>query len=223
MLHLQDLAAHRRAIANDHGLSNVAETKAPNRFFLSCGATDQASHERQLKRFRHTSPFHRGNYSAFATILSKRSCFKPSRVARTALFAFRVPTHFVKMSLTPTDSRTARTAPPAITPVPGAAGRMITFAAPKVPTTSWGMVRPSISLTLRNDFLALRLALPIASGTSPAFPVPKPTSPDLLPTTTSAANENRRPPLTTFATRLIATTRSSNSDGFCCLGSTSTP
>jgi hypothetical protein len=61
------------------------------------------------------------------------------------------------------------------------------------------------------DFLADRLALPIASGTSPALPEPKPTSPALLPTTTRAAKEKRRPPLTTFVTRLIATTRSSNS------------
>src|ERR671935_1060647 len=39
-----------------------------------------------------------------------------------------------------------------------------------------------------------------------------PTLPLPSPTTTSAVNEKRRPPLTTLATRLIATTRSSNCD-----------
>src|SRR3979490_2893755 len=38
-----------------------------------------------------------------------------------------------------------------------------------------------------------------------------PTTSRSSPITTSAVNENRRPPLTTFATRLISTTRSFNS------------
>src|SRR5690606_12321020 len=48
----------------------------------------------------------------------------------------------------------------------------------------------------------------IASGTSLALPYPTPTTLSSSPTTTSAVNENRRPPLTTLATRLISTTRS---------------
>ena len=47
-------------------------------------------------------------------------------------------------------------------------------------------------------FLAARLALPIASGTSPALPVPKPTEPLPFPTTTNDENENRRPRLSVF-------------------------
>src|ERR671923_2288575 len=46
-----------------------------------------------------------------------------------------------------------------------------------------------------------------------------PTLPLPSPTTTSAVKENRRPPFTTLATRLIATTRSSNWD----LGASSRP
>ncbi len=49
----------------------------------------------------------------------------------------------------------------------------------------------------------------IAAGTSLAFPYPIPTRPAASPTTTSAANENLRPPFTTLATRLMETTRSS--------------
>src|SRR5581483_3392457 len=51
----------------------------------------------------------------------------------------------------------------------------------------------------------------MASGTSWALPSPTPTWPPPSPTTTSAVNENRRPPFTTLATRLMATTRSFNS------------
>src|SRR5580700_2118716 len=51
----------------------------------------------------------------------------------------------------------------------------------------------------------------MASGTSRALPWPKPTRPFWSPTTTSAANPKRRPPFTTFATRLICTRRSTNS------------
>src|SRR6201989_1170969 len=48
----------------------------------------------------------------------------------------------------------------------------------------------------------------MASGTSLALPYQTPTTPFASPTTTSAVNEKRRPPLTTLATRLISTTRS---------------
>src|SRR5258707_4351358 len=51
----------------------------------------------------------------------------------------------------------------------------------------------------------------MASGTSRAFPWPKPTRPFASPTTTSAANPNRRPPFTTLATRLMLTSFSANS------------
>src|SRR5579875_2193151 len=48
----------------------------------------------------------------------------------------------------------------------------------------------------------------MATGTSLALPYPTPTTSRSSPTTTSAVNEKRRPPLTTLATRLISTTRS---------------
>src|SRR5690349_14268174 len=59
-------------------------------------------------------------------------------------------------------------------------------------------------------FLASSTPLRIDSGTSPALPRPTPTWPWPSPTTTTALKLNRRPPLTTLATRLIWTTRSSS-------------
>src|SRR5215471_7070164 len=107
----------------------------------------------------------------------------------------------------PAASSTARTGPPAITPVPSIAGLSRTHPAPKWPTTSWGIVCPS-SGTLNRFFFAFSPPLRIASGTSLALPSPTPTCPCPSPTTTSAEKENRRPPFTTFATRLMFTTRS---------------
>ena len=51
----------------------------------------------------------------------------------------------------------------------------------------------------------------VGFGTGKAQEVPNPTRPLWSPTTTRAAKRRRRPPLTTFVTRLTATTRSSNS------------
>src|SRR6185295_5733928 len=114
------------------------------------------------------------------------------------------------MSWTPAASRMGRTAPPAMTPVPGTAGFRNTRPAPKCPVISQGIV-VSFSGTKIRSFLACSTALRIASGTSCALPRPTPTWPRPSPTTTSAVNENRRPPLTTLATRLMETTRSFNS------------
>src|SRR5690606_17939532 len=69
------------------------------------------------------------------------------------------------------------------------------------------MVLPIIG-TLNRFFRAFSLPLRIASGTSFALPKPTPTCPSSSPTTTSAEKLNRRPPLTTLATRLMWMTRS---------------
>src|SRR3954453_7717636 len=72
------------------------------------------------------------------------------------------------------------------------------------------MVLPA-SGTLKRFFFACSPPLRMASGTSLALPRPAPTWPWPSPTTTSAEKENRRPPLTTLATRLMWTTRSFSS------------
>ena len=109
----------------------------------------------------------------------------------------------------PASSSTARIAPPAITPVPGEAGLSITWPEPTCTLTWCGIVFSTIG-TVISALRACSTPLRIASGTSPALPMAKPTRPFLSPTTTSAEKLKRLPPLTTFATRLMRTTVSSN-------------
>src|SRR5258706_523911 len=71
------------------------------------------------------------------------------------------------------------------------------------------MVFPA-SGTLNRFFFACSPPLRMASGTSFALPRPAPTCPCPSPTT-SGEKLNRRPPLTTLATRLMLTTRSFSS------------
>src|SRR6267143_6693335 len=72
------------------------------------------------------------------------------------------------------------------------------------------MVFPARGI-LKRFFFACSPPLRMASGTSFALPRPAPTCPCPSPTTTSAEKLNRRPPLTTLATRLMLTTRSFSS------------
>ena len=110
----------------------------------------------------------------------------------------------------PAASRTARTGPPAITPVPGDAGRSNTRPAPHLPRISCGSV-PLRRGTTVIERRARSNALRIASATSFAFARPMPTFPFWSPTATSAENENRRPPFTTLATRVMWMTFSTRS------------
>src|SRR3954469_9619604 len=131
-----------------------------------------------------------------------------SIVARVTFTGFVEPWILARMSRIPAASTTARTEPPAMTPVPCDAGFSSTDDAENVWRTSWGIVVPTIGMRMR-FFLASSTPLRIASGTSPALPSPQPTWPAPSPMTTTALKLKRRPPLTTFATRLIWTTRSS--------------
>src|SRR3954463_15103239 len=107
----------------------------------------------------------------------------------------------------PQASTTARTAPPAMIPVPSGAGLSSTAPAPKVPTIRCGMVLPAVGTRIR-FFFAASMPFLIADGTSFALPIPKPTTPWPSPTTTSALKLRFLPPLTTLVTRLICTTLS---------------
>src|SRR5580692_2541510 len=110
----------------------------------------------------------------------------------------------------PADVITARTAPPAITPVPSGAGFNSTMPEPKRPSTVCG-TEVCVRLIRIRFFLADSIPLRIACGTSLALPDPNPTTAaEGSPTTTSAANDIFLPPLTTFVTRLIETTWSFN-------------
>src|SRR5262245_46500866 len=131
-------------------------------------------------------------------------------VALRTLWGLFEPRVLVRISWTPAASSTGRTAPPAMTPVPGTAGLRKTRPAPKWPVISHGMV-VSRRGTKTRSFFACSTAFRIASGTSWALPRPTPTWPRPSPTTTRAVKENLRPPLTTLATRLMDTTRSFSS------------
>src|SRR6266511_474246 len=147
------------------------------------------------------------------TVSAERSCESALIVARTTFTGLVLPSDFERMSLIPADSTTARTEPPAMTPVPFDAGRRSTEAAPNRPVTWCGMDR-SASGTRTMCFFASSTPLRIASGTSSALPRPAPTWPRPSPTTTTAEKLNRRPPFTTLDTRLIWTTRSVSSSRF---------
>src|SRR4051794_9720627 len=62
----------------------------------------------------------------------RRSC-RPEMVALTRLIGFCEPSDLERMSWIPASSSTARTPPPAITPVPGDAGFKNTRPDPKIP------------------------------------------------------------------------------------------
>src|SRR5215813_1112148 len=126
-------------------------------------------------------------------------------VARTTLCGLADPSDFVRMFVIPADSTTARTAPPAMMPVPSGAGFSNTLPAPKLPTTACGIVVPA-SGTRTRFFFAASIPFLIADGTSFALPMPKPTTPWPSPTTTRALKLRFLPPLTTFVTRLMDTT-----------------
>src|SRR6266540_3688860 len=78
------------------------------------------------------------------TSCGSRRLVSASKAAWTTLTGFALPKDLDRMSLMPAASTTARTAPPAITPVPGAAGLSRTFAAPNFCTISCGIVVPAI-------------------------------------------------------------------------------
>src|SRR3990172_8191118 len=135
---------------------------------------------------------------------------RPSMLALTTFPGFREPSDLVTASFTPASSSTARTPPPTMSPVPGAAGLISTREALKRASTGCGMVVPTmgtLSMCLRATVVAMR----IASGTSLAFPIAAPTCPLPSPTTTTAVKWKRRPPFITLATRLMKTTFSESS------------
>src|ERR1017187_5292224 len=95
--------------------------------------------------------------------------FSAATVACTTLIGLDEPSERDSTSCTPAHSSTARTGPPAMTPVPGLAGLSSTTPAVSSPVTVCGIV-PPIRGTLKKDFLAASTPLAIAAGTSLALP-----------------------------------------------------
>ena len=90
-------------------------------------------------------------------------------VARATLMWFDEPSDLQSTSWMPASSRMARAAPPAMTPVPGAAGFSSTRPAPRWPMIGWVIVEPA-SGTWKRFFLASSVPFWMARGTSLALP-----------------------------------------------------
>src|SRR5580692_2828547 len=76
---------------------------------------------------------------AVATSARSRNCASASNVALITLCGFGEPRLLVSTFCTPTEVMTARTAPPAITPVPSGAGFSSTCPEPNRPSTWCGI------------------------------------------------------------------------------------
>src|SRR5262245_29699285 len=147
MPHLVNHAARRRRIRKLHGVIETAQPHAGHRLALSTVESDRAPHKRDLHALRtrrlRTLLGHRYAPTSSASSLprNRATCdgslrsIKPANVARTTLYGFADPSDFVSTFWMPALSTTARTAPPAMRPVPSGAGLSSTLPEPNRPTT----------------------------------------------------------------------------------------
>src|SRR5579859_6578065 len=143
-------------------LVEMLKAQCPNRLLLADGAPNGAFHigDAQFALGLCLFSFFLSHYAlprstqngwtselSLPRIRARSSLFFSSlrafRVARATLSMLLLPWLLLRMSRTPAASSTARTLPPAITPVPGEAGRSITTAPPCLAVTSCGMVVPA--------------------------------------------------------------------------------
>src|SRR4029450_7763227 len=154
---LADAAAHLGDLDGAHAVTSAASaagssaTSAAGASTLRYGSTSEIV----LPRSRATSS-------------GRRSALRPATVALAMLIGFVVPRLFATPSRIPASSSTARTPPPAITPVPSEAGRRNTLAASKRPRISCVIVVPCFG-TVKRFFFASSTAFEMASGTSRAL------------------------------------------------------
>src|SRR4051812_50273 len=168
--HRVDHAAHHRAVLADHLLADLAQAERAQRVFLVLLAADRGSDLGDAQRAHDQAPdpaaarararsmaggatSSSGSPRRAATASGRSSRRSASTVACTMLIELSEPKDLDRMSWMPAHSSTARTAPPAITPVPGLAGRSMTTPAAFSPCTGCGMV-PWIRGTLKKDFFA---------------------------------------------------------------------
>src|SRR6478672_837259 len=147
---------HLGAVLADDAVADPPEPESTQGVTLVLLATDLRLDLRDLK-------------VAHDAASCRLSCLRAATVACTMLIALDEPSDFDRTSWMPAHSRTARTGPPAITPVPGAAGRSRTTPAAFSPCTGCGIV-PWMRGTLKKCFLASSTPLAIAAGTSLALP-----------------------------------------------------
>src|SRR5690606_19206772 len=110
-----------------------------------------------------------GNPRRLATASGGSDDLSACTVACTMLIGLDEPRLLESTSWMPAHSSTARTGPPAITPVPALAGLSSTTPAASSPRTGCGIV-PPMRGTLKKCFLASSTPLAMAAGTSFALP-----------------------------------------------------
>src|SRR5258705_11728756 len=167
MSHLVNHAARLRCIRQLHRVADAAQPHALHGEALSLVEPDGAPQERDLqflrRRFRGRFLRCRHHYAPTssasslpryrATRVGSFKSIRPAKVARTTLCGLAEPSDLVRTFWMPHDSTTARTAPPAMSPVPSGAGFSSTLPEPNFPTTICGIVVPR-SGTLIRFFLA---------------------------------------------------------------------
>src|SRR5262245_38592455 len=121
MADLVQHAAHRGRVDQLRDVAHAQQAQATQRLALIVAVADGAadlSHHERLGGLDLASSLARSS--------GARSERSPSSVARITLWGLVEPRPLVRMSFTPAASHSARTAPPAITPVPFDAGRSST-------------------------------------------------------------------------------------------------
>src|SRR5215470_16170939 len=212
MRHLRHHSTNGRRIGPLNHLVQPRKTQSANHLLVFDRCANRRAHPLQAKAavLCRLLRCHQSSSAALprtpATNSLFFSFFSASNVALMTLWGLVVPIDLVNTFCTPAEVITARTAPPAITPVPSGAGFSSTIPDPKRPSTACGIL-VWVRFTRTRFFLADSIPLRIACGTSLALPEPYPTTAaEGSPTTTSAANDKFLPPFTTLVTRLIATT-----------------
>src|SRR5918999_2591921 len=165
MDHAADL---RRVVALDR-LADAAQAERAQRVALAAvgavGRLDLRDHERHAGAstgadsttsppFSPPRPSTRSTDRPRSAAISsgRRRSWRPATVAFTRLIGFCVPSDLERMSWIPASSSTARTPPPAITPVPGEAGLRNTRPEPNSPVTVWVIVEPCLGTRNRLFF-----------------------------------------------------------------------
>src|SRR5215211_9373667 len=148
MLHGVDQAADGGVVLTFAGAADLAETQRSQRLLLATTPTvrrldlgdDQARHQAVASSAAGASSSPSTALTvrprSCATCWGLRSDCRAATVAFTRLIGFWLPSDFESTSLMPASSSTARTPPPAITPVPGDAGLSKTRDAECRPITS---------------------------------------------------------------------------------------
>src|ERR1700758_1932438 len=197
MAHDGDQPAGLRVVVADDRVANPSKPQRAQALPLLPAGTDGAAHLGDLQLCHRYAVPSRAAFAVFAAAscsLSRRARSMPAgatssigsprraatssgrckslsaaTVACTTLIALSLPSDLARMSCTPAHSSTARAAPPAITPVPGLAGRNSTTPAAASPCTGCVMV-PPINGTRKKPLRASSTPLAIAAGTSLALP-----------------------------------------------------